>query len=95
MADGGLTLEIDEDLAESVRAAAAKKGIPVEMFVRDALAFHIFADVEWSDDPDWSIDLKILEEALRTGQTIPWEEIRPWLLSWGKPDELPPPKWRK
>ena len=65
------------------------------MFVRDALAYHIVADIEWSDDPDPAIDQQIAEEALRTGQTISWEEIRPWLLSWGKPHELPPPKWRK
>ena len=95
MADGGPKLEIDEDLAEGVRAAAAKKGIPVEMFIRDALAHHMFAEVEWSDDPDWSIDEQIAEEALRTGQTIPWEDVKVWLESWGKPDELPPPKWRK
>jgi predicted transcriptional regulator len=95
MADGGLTLQIDEDLAESVRAAAAKKGIPVEMFVRDALAFHVFADIEWSNDPDPVIDQRIAEEALRTGRTIPWEEIEPWLRSWGTPIESPPPKWRR
>ncbi len=95
MADGGLKLEIEETLAESVRAAAAKQGIPVEMFVRDALAHHIFADVEWSEDLDPSIDGQIADEALRSGQTISWEEIEPWLRSWGKPDELPPPKWPK
>ena len=95
MADGGLKLEIDEELAESVRGAAAKKGIPVEMFIRDALAHHIFAEVEWSDDPDWAIDEQIAEHALRTGETIPWSEVRLWLESWGKPDELPPPKWRR
>ena len=56
---------------------------------------HLFAEVEWSDDPDWMIDEKILEHALRTGSTIPWEDVEPWLRSWGKPDELPRPKWRK
>jgi predicted transcriptional regulator len=94
MADGGLKLEIDEELAESVRAAAEKKGIPVEMFIRDALAHHIFAEVEWSEDPDPAIDQRIADEAFRTGHTIPWEEIEPWVRSWGKPDELPPPKWQ-
>ena len=95
MADGGLTLAIDEELAESVRAAAAKKGIPVERFVRDALAHHIYAEMEWSDDPDPAIDQLIADEAIRSGQTIPWQEVEPWLRSLGKPDELPPPKWRK
>jgi len=95
MADGGLTIELDEELAESVRAAAAAKGVAFDMFVRDALEAHIFAGLEWSDDPDWAIDEKILEHAIRTGDTMPWEEIEPWVRSWGTPNELPPPKWRK
>jgi hypothetical protein len=56
---------------------------------------RLIAELEWSDDPAPRIDQQIADEALRTGQTMPWEAIRPWLLSWGKPDELPPPKWPK
>ena len=26
------------------------------------------------------------------GRTMPYEEVRRWLLSWGTPDELPPPE---
>lgn len=26
------------------------------------------------------------------GRTIPYEKVKAWLLSWGKPDELPPPE---
>jgi hypothetical protein len=95
MADDGFMVQIDEDLAESVKTAAAAKGIPVEMFVRDALAFHIFAEAEWSEDPDPAIDEQIFDNAVRTGATIPWEEIAPWVRSWGTVNELPPPKWRK
>lgn len=95
MADDGFTVKIDDDLAGDVKAAAAAKGISVEMFVRDALTSHVMADVEWSDDPDPAIDARIAEETLRRGDGIPWEEVRPWVQSWGKPDELPPPKWRK
>ncbi len=93
MADDGLTVKIDDDLAEDVKAAAAAKGIPVEMFVRDALAFHVSAEFEWSDDPDPEIDMRIAEEAIRSGNTIAWTDVRSWIKSWGKPDELPPPKW--
>ncbi len=52
MADDSFNVRIDDDLAEDVKAAAAAKGIPVEMFVRDALASHVFAEVEWSEEPD-------------------------------------------
>ena len=95
MADGGQTIELDEELAVSVRAAAVARGIPFELFVRDALEAHMFAETEWSEDTDWAIDEKLLEHAIRTGDTIPLEDIEPWLMSWGTPNELPPPKWRK
>lgn len=26
------------------------------------------------------------------GRTIPYEDVRNWLLTWGTPDELPPPQ---
>jgi predicted transcriptional regulator len=95
MADDGFTVRIDEDLAESVRVAAAAKGVPVEIFVRDALTVHISADAEGLDDPDPAIDQQILENAIRTGATMPWEDVAPWVRSWGTADESPPPKWRR
>jgi predicted transcriptional regulator len=86
MADEGFSVRVDDDLAEDVRAAAAAKGVPVEMFVRDALASHVFAEIEWSDDPDPRIDDRIAEEAIRRGDTIPWETVRVRLT---KPVEHP------
>lgn len=94
MADDGLNIQLDSDLAEDVKAAAAALGVPVEDFVRDAVAQRLFAELQWSDDPDPRIDERIVAEALRKGDTIPWSEIRPWIESWGKAGELPPPKWR-
>jgi predicted transcriptional regulator len=26
------------------------------------------------------------------GRTVPFEKVKAWLMSWGKPDELPPPE---
>jgi predicted transcriptional regulator len=26
------------------------------------------------------------------GRTVAFEKVKAWLLSWGKPDELPPPE---
>ena len=95
MADDGFTVRIDDDLADDVKAAAAAKGVSVEIFVRDALAYHVSLEMEWSDDPDWAIDELILEQAIRTGATIPFEDVEPWLKSWGTAEESPPPKWRK
>jgi predicted transcriptional regulator len=95
MADDGFSVRIDDDLAEDVKAAAAAKGIPVEVFVRDALAHHIFAEVEWSDDPDPEVDMRIAEEAIQTGDTLDWADAREWVKTWGKADEAAPPKWPK
>jgi hypothetical protein len=95
MADDGLHIQLDGELADGVKAAAAASGVPVEEYVRDAIARKLWAEIEWSDDPDPRIDELIVAEALRTGNTIPWSEIRPWVESWGKPDELPPPRWRR
>ncbi len=31
-------------------------------------------------------------EAADAGRTLPYEDIRRWVLSWGTPEELPPPR---
>jgi len=31
-------------------------------------------------------------ESADAGRTVPYEKVRAWLLSWGKPDELPRPE---
>ncbi len=49
----------------------------------------------WLFEPDDETEEKALAEAeadVAAGRVIPWEKVRDWLLSWGKPDELPPPK---
>lgn len=49
--------------------------------------------------PDYFDDGLTDEEALAeaeadiaAGRLIPHEEVMRWIKSWGKPDELPPPK---
>ena len=44
-------------------------------------------------------DLPAFRDAVRrgiadveAGRTVPFEKVKAWLLSWGKPDELPPPE---
>lgn len=42
-----------------------------------------------------SWQLHAIEEGLRAadaGQTVSHEDVAAWVRSWGKPDELPPPK---
>jgi hypothetical protein len=37
-------------------------------------------------------DAQRLAEFERTRMGVPWDEIKAWMKSWGKPNELPPPK---
>jgi predicted transcriptional regulator len=95
MADDGMSVQIDEELAEELRAAAAALGVSVDVYVRDALAHRLHAGLDWSDAADPRIDERIIDAAVDRGELIPWREIRPWVESWVRPDELPPPRWRK
>jgi len=66
MADGGLKLEIDEALAERLRAAAAATGESVEDFARQALSA--------AADDDWAEDYARVAEYEATGRFIPAHE---------------------
>ena len=28
------------------------------------------------------------------GRTVPWEDVKRWMLSWGTPEELPRPRFK-
>ena len=46
-------------------------------------------------DPDPAEEAKALAEGeadIKAGRLISHEAMRRWILSWGKPDELPPPE---
>lgn len=85
MADGGLTLTIDEALAERLRARAEAAGQSVEDYARQALdqaaetPGFSEAEIAYADELD-----RICDETLRTGG-IPWEQFRERLLTLGKP----------
>lgn len=52
----------------------------------------IFEDFD--ADVEDAADLEAIAE-LENGQSTPHAEMREWLLSWGKPDELEPPSKRR
>jgi hypothetical protein len=48
----------------------------------------------WSREAMEEDERRLAEfERMRTG--VPWDEIKAWMESWGKPDELPRPQSRK
>jgi len=74
MADGGLTLQIDEALAERLKARAEAAGQSVEDFARQAL------DAVTQRSPEAEEMDRICAETLRDGG-VPWEEFEARLLS--------------
>jgi hypothetical protein len=47
------------------------------------------------EGPDIEEDLRRLREFERTRMGVPWEEVKAWMESWGKQNELPRPKPRR
>lgn len=74
MADGGLTLTIDEDLAERLRAAARDAGASdLELFAREALEFAARGVAEPS--AAWARADESLVERDRTGESYSIDEV--------------------
>ena len=69
MADGGMTLDIDEALAQRLRDAAQSVGESVEVYARQALV--AFSGAE---DDDWDEAIRRLDEFDRTGESADAEE---------------------
>ena len=98
-------IEIDARTADLLEARAAARGMSVSQFLADLM------DAEENFAPDvlvmreagrgpWSAevvaeDARQRAEFTRTRDAVPWEEMQAWMQSWGKPNELPPPKPRK
>ncbi|KRA68480.1 hypothetical protein ASD89_16730 [Caulobacter sp. Root656] len=74
MADGGLTLTIDEALAQRLKARADAAGQSVEEYARQAL------DAVAQKSPQAEEMDRICAETLRDGG-VPWEEFQARLLS--------------
>ena len=85
MADGGITLQIGEDLAERLKARAEAAGESLETF-----AVHALEAV--ADPPDWDEIERDCEDTVERGDGIPLEEVAPWLRGWGKSDGPPRPR---
>ncbi len=86
MADGGLTLQIDEALADSLRARADAAGQSVEEYALLRLRADDTAPGGFEEDSEAYADEldRICEETLRTGG-IPWEQVQARLRNFGQP----------
>jgi predicted transcriptional regulator len=68
MADGELTLKLDDETARRLQAAAEAAGRPVGDYAADLIAVGL------EPDDDWAEDVRIAEEVDRTGVSYSLEE---------------------
>ena len=95
MADGGMTLQIDEALAESLRVRAEAAGQSVEDYAYRVLEEGFVERPGFEDSPaHWKDVRRIADETLRDGG-IPLEDVEHWVASWDTDNELPPPEPRR
>lgn len=98
-------IEVDAETADLLEARAAGLGISVSALVAeiaggenvlppDLLRLRERGEGPWSPENLEEDARRLAEfETSRTG--APWNEVKVWIQSWGKPDELPAPKPRK
>jgi hypothetical protein len=98
-------IEVDARVADLLEARAAARGLTVSDLVadlaciEDALPDELVTQRALGEGP-WSTeslaeDARRLAEYRRAREGVPWGEVKAWMESWGKPDELPAPKSRK
>ena len=95
-------IEVDEGTADLLEARAAALGMSVsallaEIAGNESILPPGLARLRAKSEGPWSAqaveeDAQRLAEFERTRMGVPWDEIKAWMKSWGKPNELPPPK---
>ena len=80
-----LIIELDDELAARLEAAAAQSQTSIKTFAARAVA-RALADVE-----AWAEDEAAYAEYERTGEAIPLAAMEDWVRGWGTANELPPP----
>lgn len=98
-------IEVDVATADLLEARAAALGMSVsallaELAGNENLLPPNLAVLRARGEGPWSPqaieeDERHLAEFERTRVGVPWREVKAWMESWGKTDELPPPKPRR
>lgn len=99
------TIEIDAQTADLLEARATALGMTVadliaELAGNETVLPPDLAELRAKGEGPWSPealqeDERHLAEFDRTRMAVPWGEVKAWMQSWGKPNELPMPKLRK
>jgi hypothetical protein len=105
MSDKVRKIEVDVETADMLEARAAALGMSVsdllaEIAGNESVLPSDLAELRAKGEGPWSPesldeDARRLAEFERTRMGVPWDEVKAWMESWGKPNELPSPKPRK
>jgi len=98
-------IEVDVETADLLEARAAALGMTVpaliaELAGNESMLPPDMADMRAKAEGPWSPealeeDAQRLAEFERARMGVPWDEVKIWIESWGKPNRLPRPKPRK
>ena len=98
-------IEVDAETAEALETLAAARGMTVQELLADLAgashdppndleAMRAAGRGPWAPEI-LAEDARRLADFNRSGEGVPWDEVRVWMQSWGTSHELPPPKPRK
>jgi hypothetical protein len=98
-------IEVDAETADLLEARAAALGLSVSALIAELAGGEVMLPADLADfrakgEGPWSPealqkDERRLAEFERTRMGVPCDEVKAWMQSWGKPNELPRPKPRK
>ncbi|WGM39198.1 hypothetical protein [Caulobacter sp. NIBR1757] len=99
MADGEITLKLNETLERRLREMAADEGVTLEelglQLIENQIAGFGELDTEGWTGPYIAEDLARLEEFERTRMGVPLEDVERWVRSLSTDNPLSPPLARK
>jgi len=98
-------IEVDIETADLLEARAAALGMTVPALIAELAGNESMLPPDLSNmranaEGPWSPqaleeDGRRLGEFERTRIGVPWDEVKAWIESWGKPNDLPRPQPRK
>lgn len=97
-------ITVTAETAELLEARAAARGLTIPELIADLAGEPglppRLEDLRQAGRGPWAPevlaeDTRRLEAFKRTGDGVPWTEVRKWMRSWGTAEELPAPAPRK
>jgi predicted transcriptional regulator len=99
------SVELDSETVARLESWAAERGLSVRQLLAELTLAENPLALDWESmrrkgRGPWAPEV-LAEDARRLAnfelgeEGVPWNEVEAWMRSWGRPEELPPPKPRK